>query len=230
MAALVLGRHHLQARSREFLRRGLLLSGAIHLALLFAFLSLQGKGEVLVPTYDRVTEIFRQPIDVPPIPLVPPADVPSGPPATDGRIVPVDPRDFKIPFNPADFGKSIDRTGVIGESRSEGSDVSKENNLPPPPDPTHVFSEREVDVRPVAIYAPKPEYPSYPREIGLTGLVVTELLVLPDGSVSKVRIQSGNKLFTDNVQEALYRWKFRPAMMQGKPVAVWVEIPVNFTL
>jgi outer membrane biosynthesis protein TonB len=26
------------------------------------------------------------------------------------------------------------------------------------------------------------------------------------------------------------RWKFKPASMAGKPLAVWVAIPVEFTL
>ena len=81
----------------------------------------------------------------------------------------------------------------------------------------------------MAIEAPKPAYPSYPREVGITGVVFAKVFVRADGSVSRVEVR-GSRLFLDTTQETLYRWRFKPARMNGRPVAVWVEIPVRFEL
>jgi periplasmic protein TonB len=224
------GRFHVQARSREFLRRGLVLSGALHLALLFAFLNLPGGGEeILARSYGRATEIFREPPSIPLVPLPPSA---PGTPSThadrSGIVVPVDPRLFSQPF---DF-KGI---GTDSPARPQGGagDPGTEGVLDGPseaPDPDRVFQISEVQLPPVAIEAPKPPYPEVAREAGIDGRVETEVLVRADGTVARVRVKSGNTLLANSAQETLYRWRFKPAMANGRPVSVWVEISVNFTL
>lgn len=97
-------------------------------------------------------------------------------------------------------------------------------------DPNRIYQINEVQIPPVPIEAPKPVYPPIAREAEITGRVVTQLLVTAQGAVAKVRVVSGNKILADSAQEMLYRWRFRPAQVNGRPVAVWVEIPVNFTL
>jgi protein TonB len=82
----------------------------------------------------------------------------------------------------------------------------------------------------VPLEAPKPAYPEYAREAGITGRVVTQVLVRVDGSVARVVVKSGIKILGDSAQETLYRWRFRPARVGGRPVPVWVEIPVLFRL
>src|SRR5689334_18647635 len=80
-----------KSRSRHFLRQALLLSGAIHLSLLFAFLSLTNRGnDGLVLTYSTPTQIFQQPPSIlRPPPVFAPAT--SSPVARTGVIKPVPP-------------------------------------------------------------------------------------------------------------------------------------------
>lgn len=218
-----------RARSREFLRRGLLLSGAIHAVLLFALLHLpRGGDEALVRSYDRAVDLFRAP------PLIPLPPVPSGAPSTPasqtGTPVPVDDRVLRMPL--PDF-RGIGAFDLPRGSTPTGKSSQGSGDAGPPPtapDPNQVFLIRDVDVPPVAIEAPKPLYPEIARDAGITGHVLTQVLVQADGTVGQVRVISGNKILADAAQEGLYRWRFRPAMAHGRPVAVWVEIPVNFTL
>jgi TonB family protein len=224
------GRFHVHARSREFLRRGLVLSGAIHLALLYVFLNLPGGGEeILARSYGRATEIFRQPQNIPLMTLPPSTPGASSKVIADrGIVVPVDPRLFRPS---ADFkGVGLEPpTGVTGVTAERGSDGT--SSLPgEAPDPDRIFQISEVQIPPVAIDAPKPHYPEIAREAGIEGRVETEVLVKADGSVARVRVKSGNTLLANSAQETLYRWRFKPAMANGHPVSVWVEIPVNFTL
>lgn len=225
-------RFDVKARSREYLRRGLFLSGALHLALLFAFLHLPGSGDdVVLRSYSRATEIFREPQTAVLVPRPPASTPPAVTKVARGIFDPVDPRTIPVP--PVDF---TDFTGIGADNRSgpatkgAGPTGERETTPVPPPDPNQVYLVRDVDVPPVESFAPKPAYPEMAREIGLTGKVIAEVLVQPDGSVSRVRITSGNKILADSVQETLYRWRFHPGKVRGRPVAVWVEVPVNFTL
>jgi protein TonB len=92
-----------------------------------------------------------------------------------------------------------------------------------------IYTEQTVDEKPVAIDSPKPIYPSFARDNGITGSVIARILVQPDGTVARVEVR-GARLFLQTTQEMLYRWRFRPARVQGKPVSVWIEVPVNFVM
>lgn len=221
----------LQARSREFLRRGLFLSGVIHVALLAAFVQWQGsEDQGDVRSYARVVELFREP--VPPIVTLPPSTSPAtiGEPDRPGIFDPVpkfDDRSLDLPK----FG--FDAPPIPGPERVHGGpEVPRRTGIVdlPPSDPGRVYDIKSVEVPPVPIEAPKPDYPEYAREAWITGRVVSQLLVRPDGSVARVRVTSGIKILGDAAEKALYRWRFRPAKVNGRPVAVWVEIPINFTL
>ena len=58
------------------------------------------------------------------------------------------------------------------------------------------------------------------------------LRVLADrqGSVRRVSVARGVEGLNEAAGDALRRWMFRPARANGSPVAVWVEIPVEFRL
>ncbi len=217
-----------QARSRRFLRRGLLLSGALHLTLLAAVLWMASRGDEGVVRL-VVGRVVVTP-DVPNIHTPPPAP-PSAPPnqPTDtggGEIVPViDKLKLDVPSNP-----------VVGaDPRTRIGDGPRElpgNNPGPPrgPGKDHVFERNEVDKLPVEIFAPKPRYPDYELEAGIPDRVVMKVLVDEEGLVRSVDRVSGRKSFVEAAKAALYRWRFKPALVNGKPVRVWVEIPVNFVL
>jgi periplasmic protein TonB len=217
------------ARSRDDLRRGLFVSGAMHLALLYVVLHLpHGSDEVLVRSYSNPVDIFHQteiPLREPPAPA-PPTSAPS---AREGRFTPViDPPEIELP---ADLTGGAPGPGPQGKP---GDDKGVEPNPGPPPapgpDPNGIFQINQVDVLPVPTYAPKPPYPEFAREADVTGRVVLQVLVRADGSVAKVTVKSGIRVLADAAQETLYRWRFQPARSNGRPVSVWVEVPVVFTL
>lgn len=217
-----------RARSRRFLRRGLLLSGALHLTLLAVVLWMASRGDVGVVRL-VVGRVVVTP-DVPNFDIPRPAE-PAAPPnqPTDtggGVIVPViDPR-TSLPSDPV-LGGRDPRTRFEDDTR--GLPII---NPGPPRGPAkdHVFERNEVDKLPVEIFAPKPRYPDYELEAGIADRVVMKVLVDEEGVVRSVDRVSGRKSFVDSAKAALYRWRFRPALVNGKPVRVWVEIPVNFVL
>ncbi|HEU4560362.1 MAG TPA: energy transducer TonB [Longimicrobium sp.] len=74
-------------------------------------------------------------------------------------------------------------------------------------------------------------YPPALREAGVTGVVILRFRVTANGTVDPATIAA--ELVTDPAFEepaaAVVRMmRFRPAEMNGKPVPVWVTIPINF--
>jgi TonB family protein len=87
-----------------------------------------------------------------------------------------------------------------------------------------------VDVFPVAIEKPPPNYPAKARAAGIQGTVIVLALIGRDGEVKEARIRQSIPELDEAALEAVRHWKFKPALAAGQPLAVWVAIPVKFTL
>jgi protein TonB len=76
----------------------------------------------------------------------------------------------------------------------------------------------------------QPEYPESLREAGVQGTVIARFVVRADGSVGDVRIVRGPEDLHDAVREALRRWRFRPATVNGHAISVYRTMPFRFVL
>ena len=84
---------------------------------------------------------------------------------------------------------------------------------------------------PKALYAPDPEYSEEARKAKYQGTCVLWLIVGPDGHPRDIRIARSLGLGLDEKAiEAVKQWKFEPAMKDGKPVAVQINVEVDFRL
>ena len=84
---------------------------------------------------------------------------------------------------------------------------------------------------PRAIYQPDPEYSEEARKAKWQGTVVLWVVVGPDGRPRDIRVQRSLGMGLDEkAVEAVKTWKFEPAKKDGQPVAVQVNIEVNFRL
>jgi periplasmic protein TonB len=84
---------------------------------------------------------------------------------------------------------------------------------------------------PRVIYSPDPEYSSEARQAKYQGTVVLSLIVAPDGKAHDLRIARSLGMGLDEKAiDAVKRWRFEPARKGGKPVAVAVDVEVNFRL
>ena len=74
-------------------------------------------------------------------------------------------------------------------------------------------------------------YPQSARMDGVTGVVQVRALILPDGSVGKMRVESGVRADLNlAAQRCLSRTRWNPAQTAEGPVAAWVVIPVRYKL
>jgi periplasmic protein TonB len=84
---------------------------------------------------------------------------------------------------------------------------------------------------PKELYAPEPEYSEEARKAKYQGTCVLYLIVGPDGKPRDIRVARSLGLGLDEKAiEAVRQWKFEPAMKDGKPVAVAINVEVDFRL
>lgn len=84
---------------------------------------------------------------------------------------------------------------------------------------------------PRVLYAPDPEFSEEARKAKYQGTVVLWVVVGSDGRTHEVRIQRSLGMGLDEKAiEAIRRWTFDPARKDGIPVAVQVNVEVNFRL
>jgi len=86
---------------------------------------------------------------------------------------------------------------------------------------------------PHPVFTPDPDYPESLRngKHKIQGTCVLGLTVDKEGLVRDVHVTcSLDKRLDQNAIEAVKRWKFKPAMRDGKPVAVLTSVEVDFRL
>ena len=87
-----------------------------------------------------------------------------------------------------------------------------------------------VEELPEAITKAQPQYPDLAREAGVDGTVLVQALVGKDGKVKDTRVVKSIAMLDGAAEAAVRQWVFKPALSNNKPVAVWVAVPVKFTL
>lgn len=106
-------------------------------------------------------------------------------------------------------------------------DIPDEEYLPDPEDFVPVEIPAEM------IYEEVPEYPRLARSANMEAVVWVKALVDKNGDVKKAMVykSSGSKAgFDEAAVAAAYKCKFKPAIQNNRPVAVWVAYQVEFTL
>jgi len=84
---------------------------------------------------------------------------------------------------------------------------------------------------PRAIFTPDPEYSEEARKAKYQGTVVLWLIVGPDGRPNQVKVARTLGMGLDQKAiEAVRQWRFEPAKLNGNPVAVQINVEVNFRL
>ena len=121
---------------------------------------------------------------------------------------------------------------------------AQDKNLPSP--------DKEIphDKEPAVVNKVNPVYPASMLRGGWEATVYMKACIDVDGIVieaksEKIQVtaaksddkdnesaeqKTDGKAFVEAAYNALKQWKFSPAQMQGKPVAVWVTIPIRFKL
>jgi protein TonB len=75
-----------------------------------------------------------------------------------------------------------------------------------------------------------PEYPEAARATGQEARVVLKVVVEKSGTIGRIQVLKGEEPFVSSALAAVKSWRFTPATLDGQPIAVFLTIPVKFSL
>ncbi len=110
------------------------------------------------------------------------------------------------------LGLMLGTTACTGALRQEPLRVG--GNIGPP------TKTRNVD----------PRYPPAAQAERVTGVVVLEILIDPEGRVTDSEVLRSVPLLDAAAVEAVRQWEYTPTLLNGVPVPVIMTVTVNFQL
>ena len=89
------------------------------------------------------------------------------------------------------------------------------------------YNPRKVDTAPRKL---KQDAPKIPFELkGQEGMIQVGFIIDEEGKTTAIRIvKSTNPVFNDVAIETVKKWKFKPALKDGKKVKVRLVVPLRF--
>jgi protein TonB len=87
-----------------------------------------------------------------------------------------------------------------------------------------------IERKPEAIIRVPPSYPELAYTVGVDGVVQIKVLVGADGKMKDTRVVKSIQLLDQAALDAVRQWEFRPGEVAGRPAAMWMTVPVRFTL
>lgn len=98
----------------------------------------------------------------------------------------------------------------------------------PPPASKPALSPGGRFVEPQPIERPLPAYPQLARQRGVFGVVKMEAAIDERGNVTSVKIVSGDVILAATARNAVLKWKYKPATLNGQPIATSMNVQVLF--
>ena len=75
----------------------------------------------------------------------------------------------------------------------------------------------------------KPVYPAIAKSANVVGTVTIEATVGPEGKVIDAKIVRSIPMLDQAALDAVRQWEYTPALLNGKPVPVVINVTINFT-
>jgi protein TonB len=110
--------------------------------------------------------------------------------------------------------------------------VGVETAVAPPPSPAPIAPVRLHPgmTAPVKVVDAAPVYPAIARIAHVQGVVILEAVLDVEGRVDSVRVLRSIAQLDQSAVDAVKRWRFTPALLNGQPVSVVMTVTINFTL
>ena len=122
-------------------------------------------------------------------------------------------------------------TGTGNEGAGTGPPPAPEPPPPPPPPPPGPMRVGGDVKAPVIVNRAEPAYTESARKARVAGVVIVEAVIDKSGNVDEVRVVRGLPMgLSDEAVRAVRKWKFKPGIHNGQPVATIFNLTVNFKL
>jgi len=124
----------------------------------------------------------------------------------------------------------------IGNTRTTGSNTGIPNVLGNgpgpvlPDDPSAKHPLVSVLQEGVVLSRVQPIYPQLAITNRIQGTVHLNAVITSRGTLEELSVISGPPMLARAAREAVQQWKFRPYILNGKPIEVQTEVIVNFSL
>jgi len=169
----------------------------------------------------------------PPPPPAPATPQPKAPPVqVNPNAAPVEaPKEIKPEIVAPTVGEGVPG-GVAGIGGQVGGVVGGLPTAPPPPPPPPQQPIRVGGAikQPNKIKNVNPVYPPIAQSARVSGVVIVEATIGPDGHVKDAKILRSIPLLDQAALDAVKQWVFTPTLLNGVPVPVIMTVTVNFTL
>jgi TonB family protein len=96
--------------------------------------------------------------------------------------------------------------------------------------PATTAAQRATTSNQAQAHPPLPQYPLLAGAMAVQGSVLMQALIAADGSVQELRVISGPTILVSAARQAVQQWRFKPYLLDGKPVETYARVTVNFTI
>lgn len=210
-----------EGREGRRLRIALAVAAAVHL-LLLALPAPESRATTPEPEEKKPVMVVKQ------VRFKPPEPPPVEPiPQQRATLVPVpDP----TPDDPEPLRPLADLQRNVHDLPEVDLDVVIPDGPPPPVVDEPILVGGEV-ARPRGVYNPKPAYTEIARKARIEGQVILQLTLDRQGAVSDLQVLRGLPMgLTEAAEEVVRTWRYEPALLNGKPVPVYMVVTVHFGL
>jgi periplasmic protein TonB len=128
----------------------------------------------------------------------------------------------------AEPAPSVDGGAASPSGDLEGISTASEITPPPPGAPAPVVKPGGDVKPPKPISSLPPVYPPTARTMGVEGNVVVSASIGPTGAVVAAKVISGPAMLRQAALDAVRRWKYQPATLNGQAVPVDISVTVQF--
>lgn len=121
--------------------------------------------------------------------------------------------------------------GVIGGIISASSNVAGVPSLPKLAVPAVQRVRMSPGVtRGLLSYRIEPAYPMLARQAHIQGEVVLNALIDKDGNIENLQVVSGHPMLAPAAIDAVRQWRYKPFLLNGRPLEVETTITMTFEL
>ena len=121
------------------------------------------------------------------------------------------------------------------EELAEISEISKAASPAPPEIKSNdekIYNLKDVDVQPKVVRKIVPRYPYKAQGKGIEGKVLIGFTVDKEGHVQDPKVVNAEPkgVFEKTALDTIVKYKFKPAIKDGKSVSSFVNVPITFDL